>query len=88
MSERYRDQPMTPTETAVYWVEYVVKHKGAPHMRTAGLDLNWFAYHSLDVFGFLLAVFVLVIYGMKILVFSICCRISKPVERKHKRKIN
>ncbi len=54
MSERYRDQPLTPLETAVYWTEYVARHKGAPHLRSAGLDLSFFAYHSLDVFAFLL----------------------------------
>lgn len=56
MSERYRDQPLTPLETAIYWTEYVARHKGAPHMRSAGLDLSFFAYHSLDVFAFLLSV--------------------------------
>lgn len=56
MSDRYRDQPQTPLETAIYWTEYVARHKGASHMRSAGLDLSFFAYHSLDVFAFLLAV--------------------------------
>lgn len=56
MSDRFRDQPLTPLETAIYWTEYVARHKGAPHMRSAGLELSFFAYHSLDVFAFLLAV--------------------------------
>lgn len=56
MSNRYRDQPLTPLETAIYWTEYVARHKGAPHMRSAGLDLPFYAYHSFDVFAFLLAV--------------------------------
>lgn len=56
MSERYRDQPLSPLETAIFWTEYVAKHKGAPQMRSAGLDLSFFAYHSLDVFAFLLVV--------------------------------
>lgn len=60
MSERYRDQPLTPLETAIYWTEYVARHKGAPHMRSAGLDLSFFAYHSLDVFAFLLGILFIV----------------------------
>lgn len=55
MSDRYRDQPLTPLETAIYWTEYVTRHKGAMHMRSPGLDLSFFAYHSLDVFAALLA---------------------------------
>ncbi|KAJ6644050.1 UDP-glucosyltransferase 2, partial [Pseudolycoriella hygida] len=53
MSDRYRDQPLTPLETAIYWTEYVARHKGAPHMRSAGLDLSFFAYYSIDVCAFL-----------------------------------
>lgn len=53
MSDRYRDQPLTPLETAIYWTEYVARYRGAPHMRSAGLDLSFLAYHSLDVFAFL-----------------------------------
>lgn len=59
ISARYRDQPMTPMETAVYWVEYVARHKGAPHMRSASLDLSFIAYHSLDVW----ALFAVTVYA-------------------------
>lgn len=70
MSDRYRDQPLTPLETAIYWTEYVARHKGAPHMRCAGLDLSFYAYHSLDVFVFLLGV----IYIIWRLIKWGCCR--------------
>ncbi|KAH8292129.1 hypothetical protein KR054_006006, partial [Drosophila jambulina] len=55
MSDRYRDQPMTPLDTAIWWTEYVLRHKGAYHMRVAGQDLGFFTYHSVDVIGTLLA---------------------------------
>ncbi|XP_017005908.2 UDP-glycosyltransferase UGT5 [Drosophila takahashii] len=54
MSDRYRDQPMSPLDTAIWWTEYVLRHKGAYHMRVAGQDLGFFAYHSLDVIGALM----------------------------------
>jgi hypothetical protein len=40
-------------DTAIYWVEYVIRHKGAPHLRVAGLDLPWYQYHLLDVIVFI-----------------------------------
>ena len=43
------DQPLTPLEQAVYWTEYVIRHKGAPHLRSAVLDLAWYQYFLLDV---------------------------------------
>ncbi|KAG8336178.1 hypothetical protein J6590_050380, partial [Homalodisca vitripennis] len=36
LSERFRDRPMSPLDTAVYWTEYVLRHKGARHLRSAG----------------------------------------------------
>ncbi|KAH8406761.1 hypothetical protein KR222_010009, partial [Zaprionus bogoriensis] len=61
MSARYRDQPMSPQETAVWWTEYVLRHKGAAHMRVAAQDLSFTAYHSLDVFALILGVGILIL---------------------------
>ncbi|XP_050523191.1 UDP-glycosyltransferase UGT5-like isoform X3 [Daktulosphaira vitifoliae] len=50
LSEIFRDRPMSPLESAVYWTEYVIKHKGAPHLRTAAVGMPWFQYYLIDVF--------------------------------------
>uniref|UniRef100_A0A8C0AAB7 UDP-glucuronosyltransferase n=1 Tax=Bos mutus grunniens TaxID=30521 RepID=A0A8C0AAB7_BOSMU len=55
LSRIHHDQPVKPLDRAVFWVEFVMRHKGAKHLRPASHDLNWFQYHSLDVIGFLLA---------------------------------
>nr|XP_010594019.1 UDP-glucuronosyltransferase 2B31-like isoform X4 [Loxodonta africana] len=49
------DQPVKPLDRAVFWIEFVIRHKGAKHLRPAALSLTWYQYHSLDVIGFLLA---------------------------------
>ncbi|EDV54565.2 uncharacterized protein Dere_GG21225 [Drosophila erecta] len=51
MSERYRDQPMSPLATAIWWTEYVLRHKGAHHMRVAVQDSGFFAYYDLEFIG-------------------------------------
>jgi glucuronosyltransferase len=53
LSRIYRDQPLTPLEQAVFWTEYVIRHKGARHMRSAVLDLSWYQYFLLDVIAVL-----------------------------------
>ncbi|KAL5244409.1 hypothetical protein ACI65C_011819 [Semiaphis heraclei] len=40
---------MSPAESVVYWTEYVIRHKGAPHLRSHALDLTWYQYFLLDV---------------------------------------
>jgi len=82
MSDRYRDQPLSPLDTAIYWTEYVARHKGAPHMRSAGLDLSFIAYHSLDVFATLFGV----LYLLWRLIKCVCYRLSLRKSRKKSNK--
>ncbi|XP_062946398.1 UDP-glucuronosyltransferase 1A1 isoform X3 [Cynocephalus volans] len=56
LSSLHKDRPIEPLDLAVFWIEFVMRHKGAPHLRPAAHDLTWYQYHSLDVIGFLLAV--------------------------------
>uniref|UniRef100_A0A671FAZ6 UDP-glucuronosyltransferase n=1 Tax=Rhinolophus ferrumequinum TaxID=59479 RepID=A0A671FAZ6_RHIFE len=55
LSRIHHDQPVKPLDRAIFWIEFVMRHKGAKHLRPAIHDLTWFQYHSLDVIGFLLA---------------------------------
>ncbi|XP_036622180.1 UDP-glucuronosyltransferase 1-2-like isoform X1 [Trichosurus vulpecula] len=61
LSALHRDRPISPLDLAVFWVEFVMRNKGAPHLRAAAHDLNWIQYHSLDVIAFLLAIVLTVV---------------------------
>ncbi|XP_047112256.1 UDP-glycosyltransferase UGT5-like [Schistocerca piceifrons] len=52
----YREHQSTSLERAVWWVEYVIRHQGAPHLRSTALDLHWWQLLLLDVIAFILAV--------------------------------
>ncbi|KAF2886869.1 hypothetical protein ILUMI_19304, partial [Ignelater luminosus] len=62
LSELSKDQPMTGLERAVWWTEYVIRHKGAKHLRSPALDIPAYQYYLLDVIGFILAVILIVVY--------------------------
>ncbi|XP_060224795.1 UDP-glucuronosyltransferase 1A9 isoform X4 [Meriones unguiculatus] len=68
LSSLHKDRPIEPLDLAVFWVEFVMRHKGAPHLRPAAHDLTWYQYHSLDVIGFLLAIVLTVVF----IVFKCC----------------
>lgn len=76
LSALHNDQPITPLDLAVYWTEYVMRHEGAEHLRLAAHNLNWFQYHSLDVFSFLLVVMVIIVTVMMkwCMLLLRCCR--------------
>nr|XP_053653820.1 UDP-glycosyltransferase UGT5-like [Cherax quadricarinatus] len=49
MSLSMRDQPISPTELAVFWTEYVIRHRGAPQLRSPAAQLSWVEFLMLDV---------------------------------------
>ncbi|CAD7000184.1 unnamed protein product [Ceratitis capitata] len=51
MSRKFRDNLIDPLEEAAFWMEYVVRHKGAPHLKSHGAFMPLYQYLLLDVFG-------------------------------------
>lgn len=39
-SSLFRDRPLHPLEEAVWWCEYILRHKGAPHLRSQARVLS------------------------------------------------
>ncbi|XP_075356906.1 UDP-glucuronosyltransferase 2A2-like isoform X1 [Mycteria americana] len=83
LSKIHHDQPVKPLDRAVFWIEFVMRHKGAKHLRPAAHHLTWYQYHCLDVLAFLftcaaIAVFILV----KCCLF--CCRRCGRIAKKKK----
>ncbi|CAH6886782.1 LOC101844897 [Phodopus roborovskii] len=84
LSRIHHDQPVKPLDRAVFWVEYVMRNKGAKHLRVAAHDLTWFQYHSLDVLGFLLACVVTVIFLITKCCLFCCQKFAKAGKKKKK----
>lgn len=74
ISNAYRDQPMTPKETANYWVEYVGRHKGAAHMQSASRELNYIQHNMIDV--------AIVIIIFAVIGFLLLCLVVKIILKK------
>ncbi|KAK7869407.1 hypothetical protein R5R35_000703 [Gryllus longicercus] len=60
LSAVFHDRPRPPMEEAVYWTEYVIRHGGAHHLRSAALEVGWWQYLLLDVAAALAAAAALV----------------------------
>ncbi|XP_004390088.1 UDP-glucuronosyltransferase 1-1 [Trichechus manatus latirostris] len=89
LSSLHKDRPVEPLDLAVFWVEFVMRHKGAPHLRPAAHDLTWYQYHSLDVIGFLLAVvlvFTFIVFKCCVFGFRKCFRKKEHIKKTPKSK--
>lgn len=54
ISKIFQDKPMKPIDTAVYWVEFVIRNPDAPFFKSPTLELGFLASNSLDVYLFLI----------------------------------
>ncbi|XP_034660454.1 2-hydroxyacylsphingosine 1-beta-galactosyltransferase-like [Drosophila subobscura] len=48
LSQCFKDRPMSPLETAVWWTEYALRHKNVSHMRMNIEEVPLMRYYSLD----------------------------------------
>ncbi|XP_061733690.1 UDP-glucuronosyltransferase 2C1-like [Nerophis ophidion] len=82
LSRLHRDQPIAPLDNAMFWIEFVMRHKGAAHLRTESYKMPWYTYYSVDVYLFVAGVFlaVLIMFWITIkCLYSVLCR--KKVKR-------
>ncbi|KAK7174037.1 hypothetical protein R3I93_003767 [Phoxinus phoxinus] len=89
LSRIHHDQPMKPLDQAVYWIEFVMRNKGAKHLRVQAHDLSWYQYHCLDVAAFLLAIVALITFlfiKTCSFFFRKCFRKTRPAGKAQKNK--
>ncbi|XP_030620788.1 UDP-glucuronosyltransferase 2A1-like isoform X2 [Chanos chanos] len=83
LSRLHRDQPMKPLDHAMFWIEYVMRNRGAPHLRTQSFRMSWMAYHSVDVILTLLAIVLIISLMTFSLIRLLCKRILLKNKIKH-----
>lgn len=60
LSKLFLDRPMSPLNTSIFWVEYVARNGN--RLRSPALELYWWQRNLLDVYAFIFAVIVTVLY--------------------------
>ncbi|KYO47450.1 2-hydroxyacylsphingosine 1-beta-galactosyltransferase isoform X2 [Alligator mississippiensis] len=76
LSEIHRDQPGHPVNRTVYWINYILRHNGAHHLRAAVYSLSSYQYFLLDITC-------VVLLGAA-LFYYILARIAKFIRKKSK----
>lgn len=68
ISEKFRDNPIHPMEEASYLIEYVMKYKGAPFLKSYGAFMPLYEYLLLDILACLVLSVIVIIVILKIMV--------------------
>lgn len=75
----FRDNPIHPMDTAIFYIEYVMRHKGAKYLKSAAVELYWYQHLLLDVFGLWFG-----ILSTLIAAFLVCLKVGRKAMRKNK----
>ncbi|XP_018017177.1 UDP-glycosyltransferase UGT5 [Hyalella azteca] len=70
MSLIYRDQPDTPLDRAVFWSEYMARHKGAPHLQSPARRLSWITLLHVDLMAITLLLICSTFWVVKYIVIA------------------
>lgn len=62
LSRAFKDRPRSPQESVVYWTEYVIRHNGAPYLKTLGADMPLYKYLMLDIAALALLIAIFIAY--------------------------
>ncbi|XP_056135354.1 UDP-glucuronosyltransferase 2B13-like [Lampris incognitus] len=82
LSRLHRDQPIKPLDHALFWIEFVMRHKGTAHLRTESYRMPWYSYYSIDVILILLATVLLITFLAFACFRNMCNKISLKTKTK------
>jgi glucuronosyltransferase len=85
VSTLFRDNPIKPMDSAIYWIEYAIRNKGAKHLKSSSVNFCWIKYNMLDVGLFFVALFIGIILFW-VLVIKLCVKRYRAKEHKGKFK--
>lgn len=61
------DQLQTPLERAIFYTEYVIRHKGAKHLQSPSRHMSVIEYYLIDAMVVMIIMILIIYYLMKIL---------------------
>jgi glucuronosyltransferase len=72
-----KDRPMSALDTALWWIEYVLRNPDTSSLKPLALNQAWYERRLLDVWGFLLGALLLAgllkIYIL-VRIVQVCCK--------------
>nr|XP_061795968.1 UDP-glucuronosyltransferase 2B31-like [Nerophis lumbriciformis] len=83
LSWLHRDQPIPPLDNALFWIEFVMRHKGAAHLRTESYKMPWYIYYSVDVLLCLASVMLLILSVFVTCIGHLCSKMCVTRKRKN-----
>ncbi|XP_058790423.1 uncharacterized protein LOC131663803 [Phymastichus coffea] len=82
----FKDHPLTPMQTAIYWIEYVCRH-GKDALKSPSEDLLWWQKSLLDIYAFLCGIAIVILF-VSIQIVKIIMNLTFEILKKPCKKIS
>ncbi|XP_072946231.1 UDP-glucosyltransferase 2-like [Epargyreus clarus] len=71
------DQPQTALERAIWWIEHVLRHGGAKHLRAPAVNMSWAEYYELDLVIIVISILIAALLSSLLFFNFLWFRVSK-----------
>ncbi|XP_003705458.2 UDP-glycosyltransferase UGT5-like [Megachile rotundata] len=90
LKDLIRDTAYNEVDRLVWWTEYVIRHKGAPHLRSTLVNQPWYQRYDIDVVMFLAIVAFVIVSTLVYIIARIIVRVHRQLlsPTTQKKKIN
>lgn len=88
LARTFNDNLVHPMDEAMFWIEYVIRSKGAPHLKSYAAKMSWFTYLLFDVFALPIIAVLIIFYGVKSLFRPKTLIHNQKSKTNNKRKVN
>lgn len=84
ISAIFSDNMIHPMDEFIWWIDYVIKFRGAKHLKSHAMNMCWFTYLSLDLILVNVIVIMTLIFGIYFVIKKLCTK-KKVIDKKQKR---
>lgn len=71
LSSLSKDQPYDSMENAIWWIEFVMRHKEVNHLRFSESDKPWYQRYDIDIIALLTTTLFILICIIILIIFKI-----------------
>lgn len=82
VSQILNDNIVHPMDEFIWWVEYVIRTKGAKHMKSHASEMSWYSYLLVDVFVANILLVIAIVFILRAIIRRLCCRKKVHVMKK------
>lgn len=84
----FNDNLVNPMDEAIFWIEYVMRSKGAKHLKSHAAYMSWFSYLLLDILIIPVVAIALIYLAIRTIFRSMKKTNEKEYKKKKSKKAN